>query len=120
MLAMLRPLVTCSADSALSCARAAASVPLTPFCLAKLTPISSSDGWPGLDVESRRSPSMLARPPPDSMMALSNRPRAKGEVSSMCTEPPPADSPNTVTLLASPPKAVMLRFTHFRAAISSM
>ncbi len=54
------------------------------------------------------------------MIALANSPLARGEVSSMCTEPPPADSPNTVTLAGSPPKAEMLRRTHFRAAIWSM
>ncbi len=117
---MLRPSVTCSADRARSLARAAASVPSTPFFLAKLIPTSSSDGRPGLDWLSSRSPSRLARPPPDSMIALLNRPLAMGEVSSMCTEPPPADSPNTVTLFGSPPKAAMLRLTHLRTSIWSM
>ena len=45
-----------------------------------------------------------ARPPPDSQIALWNRPFASGDVISVFTEPPPADSPKIVTLLGSPPK----------------
>ena len=36
------------------------------------------------------------------------------------TEKEPADSPKMVTLVGSPPKAAMLRLTHWRAAVWSM
>ncbi len=60
-----------------------------------------------------------ARPPPDCTIALWNRPWASGEVMSVLTEPPPADSPNTVTLPGSPPNAAMFFWTQRRAAIWS-
>jgi hypothetical protein len=55
--------------------------------------------------------------PPLSPMARANRPFASGEVISALTSSEPADSPNTVTRLGSPPKAEMLACTHFSAAI---
>ena len=60
-----------------------------------------------------------ARPPPDCTIALWKRPRASGETMSVFTEPPPADSPKTVTLPGSPPKAATFFWTHSRAAIWS-
>jgi len=57
---------------------------------------------------------------PDSTMAWPNRPRAEGIAIRLSTEPPPADSPNTVTRAGSPPKAAMLRWTQRNAAIWSI
>ena len=48
-----------------------------------------------------------------------NRPVAYGEVISVVTQPPPADSPKSVTSLGSPPNAAMLSRTHSRAATMS-
>ena len=62
----------------------------------------------------------VSRPPPDSMIALWNRPFASGEVRSISTDPPPADSPNTVTLRGSPPNAAMFACTQRIAASWSM
>ncbi len=53
-------------------------------------------------------------------MARLNRPCASGEVSKTFTDMPPADSPKTVTLSGSPPKAAMFCFTQRSAAIWSM
>ena len=61
-----------------------------------------------------------ASPAPDSEMALTNSPSASGEDISTCTDPAPADSPNRVTFLGSPPNLAMLRWTHCNAAIWSM
>src|ERR1700728_146393 len=53
---------------------------------------------------------------PLSMIALRNRPFAVVvEARLLETIRPPADSPPTVTLLASPPQPAMLRCTHCRA-----
>ena len=38
---------------------------------------------------------------------------------SVLTEPPPADSPKSVTFFGSPPKAAMFLCTHWSAAIWS-
>ena len=57
----------------------------------------------------------LARPPPDSTIALWNSPFASGEIMSALTDPPPADSPKIVTFVGSPPKAAMLLCTHSSA-----
>nr|WP_281367835.1 hypothetical protein [Nonomuraea typhae] len=53
---------------------------------------------------------------PDWMIALWIRPRAAGEVSRAQVLMPPADSPNTVTLPGSPPKAAALRLVQRRAS----
>ncbi|ANZ40766.1 hypothetical protein BBK82_37030 [Lentzea guizhouensis] len=50
------------------------------------------------------------------MIALANNPAARGDASCAHTLKPPADSPNTVTLRASPPNAAALRCTHRSAA----
>jgi hypothetical protein len=55
--------------------------------------------------------------PPDSTIAFWNSPVARGDVRSACTEYPPADSPNSVTLRGSPPNAAIFRCTHCNAAI---
>ena len=54
-----------------------------------------------------------------SAIAAANSPFAAGTASSASTDEPPALSPNTVTLSASPPNAAMLRCTHSSAAIWS-
>ena len=54
--------------------------------------------------------------PPLSPMALAMRSFDSGEAMRELTEKEPADSPKTVTLLGSPPKAAMLRWTQARAA----
>ena len=43
-------------------------------------------------------------------------PAARGTASSAATDPPPADSPNTVTRAGSPPNPSMLSRTHSSAA----
>ncbi len=53
-------------------------------------------------------------------MAFWKSPLFPGIESRARVSPPPADSPNRVTLSGSPPKAAMLRFTHFKAAIWSI
>src|ERR1700683_1914021 len=59
--------------------------------------------------------------PPLSMIALRNRPFAVVvEARLLETLRPPADSPPTVTFLASPPKPAMLRCTHGRANCCSI
>jgi len=63
------------------------------------------------------SPDALAPLPPDMITALANSPLVSGDVTSICTETPPADSPTMVTLAGSPPNAAIFRFTHFSAAI---
>ena len=85
------------------------SSPRTPhFSAAALPSISAlSMGF----MEKRRTP--------DSMIALANRPLAKGEDIKNVTETPPEDSPNRVMLSGSPPNDAMFRLTHFRAAIWS-
>ena len=45
-------------------------------------------------------------------IARRNSPAARGMASSAATDPPPADSPNTVTRSGSPPNAAMLSRTH--------
>ena len=57
---------------------------------------------------------------PLSPIARTKSPFASGEATSALTEAEPADSPKIVTLSGSPPKAAMLRFTHWSAAIWSM
>ena len=49
-------------------------------------------------------------------IARPNSPAARGIASSAATDPPPADSPNTVTRPGSPPNARMLSRTHSSAA----
>ena len=51
------------------------------------------------------------------MIALSNRPCARGAVISHMTLSAPADSPAMVTLSGSPPKAVMFSSIQRSAAI---
>ena len=55
---------------------------------------------------------------PGTLCATARRksPAARGIASSAATDPPPADSPKTVTRSGSPPKAAMLSRTHSRAA----
>ncbi|OIQ63555.1 hypothetical protein GALL_549040 [mine drainage metagenome] len=60
------------------------------------------------------------QPPPDSTMARLKSPLAEGVASRASVLIPPALSPATVTLAGSPPKAAMLRFTHWSAAIWSI
>ena len=55
--------------------------------------------------------------PPLCEITLLNRPLANGDAASILTEIPPADSPAIVTLLASPPKWLILFLSHFKAAI---
>ena len=118
---MLRPATTFSAGSARSAASAAASSPVMPLAFANATPTSSADGLPpGAAFLRKRVGNSPSRPPPDSMIALWNRPFASGEVRSISTEPPPADSPNTVTLRGSPPNAAMFACTQRIAASWSM
>ena len=51
---------------------------------------------------------------PGTLCATARRksPAARGMASSAATDPPPADSPKTVTRSGSPPKARMLSRTH--------
>ena len=49
-------------------------------------------------------------------IACPNKPAARGEVSSIATAVPPADSPNRVTRDGSPPNARMLSCTQRSAA----
>ncbi len=58
-------------------------------------------------------------PGTDCATARLNRPRAASMASSAAMTPAPADSPNTVTLAGSPPKAPMLSLTHCSAATAS-
>ncbi len=55
---------------------------------------------------------------PGTLCAMARRksPAARGMASSAATDPPPADSPKTVTRSGSPPKARMLSRTHCSAA----
>ena len=55
---------------------------------------------------------------PGTLWATARRksPAARGMASSAATDPPPADSPKTVTRSGSPPKARMLSRTHCSAA----
>ena len=53
-------------------------------------------------------------------MARPNSPSAAGIVISAVTRPAPADSPNTVTLSGSPPKAEMWSRTHASAVRTSL
>ncbi len=50
-------------------------------------------------------------------MARWNKPSARGTVISVVSDPPPDDSPNTVTRSGSPPNAEMQSRTHSSAAI---
>ena len=88
--------------------RAAASVAPSPE--ANAAPAASAS-------VSERS---VSRPAPDSTMAFWNSPRTAGIIIRRLTDTPPADSPNMVTFLASPPNAATLRFTHSSAAIWSI
>jgi hypothetical protein len=51
------------------------------------------------------------------MIALWKSPFEAGDVSSACTDMPPADSPNTVTSFGLPPKPATHFCTHCSAAI---
>jgi hypothetical protein len=52
-------------------------------------------------------------------MTRSNSPLASGEAINALAACEPADSPAMVTLSGLPPKAVILRLTHFSAATRS-
>ena len=58
-------------------------------------------------------------PGTDWAMARRNRPLASSIASRAAITPAPADSPNTVTLAGSPPKAAMLSLTQRSAATAS-
>ena len=62
----------------------------------------------------------VAMQAPLSIAARLNNPAARGEATSMQVSTAPADSPKSMTRAGSPPKAAMLRCTHFSAAIWSM
>ncbi len=108
---------TCSASAGRDrrAASAASSPPATPWWAAKVSPIS----W-AFCQDTRLLPNVPTRPPADSATARWNSPLAGGEVISMFTDQPPADSPMIVTLPGSPPKAAMLRRTHSSAATWSI
>ena len=112
------PLTMASGVSARSAFSASAPSAVMPALAAKATPSASADGDPPAPgwLIWRIEMGPRDRPPPDSTIALWNRPFAIGEIISALTDPPPADSPKIVTFAGSPPNAAALRFTHCSAA----
>ena len=76
-------------------------------------PLSSADGKPKAAFFNSGVEIIYAL----SAIAFANRPRAGGAAIRYMTLSPPADSPAMVTLEGSPPKALMLCWTHCRASI---
>src|SRR3954468_11434928 len=112
------PLTMASGGRARRAFSASAPAAVMPALVANATPSASADGAPPAPgwLMWRIEIGPRDRPPPDSTIALWNRPFAIGEIIRALTDPPPADSPKIVTFDGSPPNAAALRFTHWSAA----
>ena len=88
------------------------SIVVFPSCVASATPCASPSASVAIF-------ELGLNTVPLSQIARSKSPFASGEATSALTDAEPADSPKIVTFPGLPPKAAILRFTHFRAAIWS-